>query len=58
MGAIDCKGIPMVKPQGVTRVVRRMKGDNATKKKMATVPAVFSQPRRVRNPEQVLDTPG
>lgn len=56
VGAIDCKGIPMVKPEVATRVVRRKKGDKANKKKMATVAAVFSQPPRVRTPEQVLDS--
>ena len=55
VGAIDCKGIPMVKPEGAVRVVRRKKGDKANKKKMATVAAVFSQPPRVRTPDQVLD---
>jgi hypothetical protein len=56
VGAIDCKGIPMVKPEGATQVVRRKKGDKANKKKMATVAAVFSQPPRVRTPQQVLDS--
>lgn len=56
VGAIDCKGIPMVKPEGAVRVVRRKKGDKANKKKMATVAAVFSQPPRVRTPQQVLDS--
>ena len=51
VGAIDCKGIPMVKPEGAERVVRRKKGDKANKKKMATVAAVFSQPPRVRTPD-------
>lgn len=56
VGAIDCKGIPMVKPDGATKTVRRRKGDKANKKKMATVAAVFSHPPRVRTPEQVLDS--
>lgn len=56
VGAIDCKGIPMVKPDGAAKIVRRKKGDKANKKKMATVAAVFSQPPRVRTPEQVLDS--
>jgi hypothetical protein len=56
VGAIDCKGIPMVKPEGAARVVRRKKGDKANKKKMATVAAVFSQPPRARTPDQVLDS--
>jgi hypothetical protein len=56
VGAIDCKGIPMVKPEGAERIVRRKKGDKANKKKMATVAAVFSQPPRMRTPDQVLDS--
>ena len=44
VGAIDCKGIPMVKPDGAQKVVRRRKGEKANKKKMATVAA--STPRR------------
>lgn len=56
VGAIDCKGIPMVKLDGAAKIVRRRKGDKANKKKMATVAAVFSQAPRVRTPEQVLDS--
>ena len=44
VGAIDCKGIPMVKPERALRVVRRGKGEKANKKRMATVAAVHSQP--------------
>jgi hypothetical protein len=55
VGAIDCKGIPMVKPAPAERVVRRKRGEKPNKKKMATVAAVFSQPPRVRTPEEVLD---
>jgi hypothetical protein len=62
VGAIDCKGIPMVKPDGATKVVRRRKGEKPNKKKMATVGTVFSQAPRVRTPQQVLHslfaTPG
>ncbi len=54
VGAIDCKGVPMVRSEGATPVVRRKKGDKANKKKMATVAAVFSQPPRVRTAEQVI----
>lgn len=46
VGAIDCKGIPMVKPGGAAKVVRRRKGEKANKKKMATVAAVFAQDRK------------
>ena len=56
VGAIDCKGIPMVKPDGAERVVRRGKGEKANKKKMATVAAVHSQPPIVRTPKQVIDS--
>lgn len=54
VGAIDGKGIPMVKPQGAERVVRRGKGKKANKKKMATVAAVYGQPPAVRTPEAVV----
>lgn len=56
VGAIDCKGIPMVKPQPATKVVRRKKGEKPNKKKMATVGTVYVQPPRVRTPQQVLDS--
>jgi hypothetical protein len=62
VGAIDCKGIPMVKPEGATTVIRRGKGDKTHKKKMATVGAVYSQAPLVRTPTEVIDslfaTPG
>jgi hypothetical protein len=62
VGAIDCKGIPMVKPEPAAKVVRRRKGEKPNKKKMATVGTVFSQVPRVRTPKEVLDslfaTPG
>jgi len=54
VGAIDGKGIPMVKPEGATKVVRRTKGAKANKKRMATVAAVFSQAPQVRSPEAVV----
>lgn len=56
VGAIDCKGIPMVKVAGAGRVVRRGKGEKANKKKMATVAAVHSQPPIVRTPKEVIDS--
>jgi hypothetical protein len=51
VGAIDCKGIPMVKPERAEKVVRRTKGEKANKKKMATVAAVHSQPPIIRTPK-------
>ncbi|GAC1574358.1 MAG: hypothetical protein NVS3B18_07930 [Candidatus Dormibacteria bacterium] len=56
VGAIDCKGIPMVKPDGAQKVVRRTKGEKANKKKMATVAAVHSQPPMIRTPSEVIDS--
>jgi hypothetical protein len=56
VGAIDCKGIPMVKVGGAERVVRRSKGEKANKKKMATVATVHSQPPIVRTPREVIDS--
>ena len=54
VGAIDCKGIPMVKPERALRVVRRGKGEKANKKRMATVAAVHSQAPVIRTPQEVL----
>ncbi|MGH9185118.1 MAG: hypothetical protein ACRD0U_04775 [Acidimicrobiales bacterium] len=54
VGAIDCKGIPMVKPEPARRVARRKKGEKPQKKKMATVAAVFACAPRRRTPEAVL----
>ncbi len=56
IGAIDCKGIPMVKPERALRVVRRGKGEKANKKRMPTVAAVHSQPPNVRTPAEVIDS--
>lgn len=56
VAAIDCKGIPMVKPDRAQRIVRRTKGEKANKKKMATVAAVHNQPPIVRTPAQVIDS--
>jgi hypothetical protein len=56
VAAIDCKGIPMVKPQRALRVVRRGKGEKANKKRMATVAAVHNQAPVVRTPQEVLDS--
>jgi len=54
VGAIDCKGIPMVKPEPARRVARRKKGEKPNKKKMATVAAVFAAAPRRRTPDTVL----
>jgi len=56
VAAVDCKGIPMVKPEKALRVVRRAKGEKANKKRMATVAAVFTQQPRVRTPEEVVES--
>lgn len=56
VAAVDCKGIPMVKPERALRVVRRGKGEKANKKRMATVAAVFTQQPRVRTPEEVVES--
>ncbi len=54
VGAIDCKSIPMVKPERALRVLRRGKGEKANKKRMATVAAVHSQAPMIRTPKDVL----
>lgn len=56
VAAIDCKGIPMVKPERALRVVRRSKGEKANKKRMATVAAVHNQAPVQRTPQEVLDS--
>jgi hypothetical protein len=56
VGAIDCKGIPMVKPERAVRVIRRGKGEKANKKRMATVAAVHTQAPVIRTPKDVLDS--
>lgn len=56
--AVDCKGIPMVKPEpvkppvGLTQPVDQ----KTNKKKMATVAAVFDKAPLVRTPQQVVDS--
>jgi hypothetical protein len=56
VAAVDCKGVPMVKPEQALRVVRRGKGEKANKKRMATVAAVFTQQPRPRTPEEVVES--
>jgi hypothetical protein len=56
VSAVDCKGVPMVKPEEALRVVRRGKGEKANKKRMATVATVFTQEPRVRTPEEVVES--
>ena len=56
VGAIDCKGIPMVKSELTLKTVRRGKGQKAQKKKMATVAAVFTQEPYIRTPEEVVQS--
>lgn len=55
VASVDCKGIPMVKPQGALRVIRRTVGTKANKKRMATVAAVFTQKRRKRRAEEIVE---
>jgi len=56
IGAVDGKGIPMVKPLPATRVVRLGSGEKRNKKRMATVGTVFSAAPRVRTPQSVVDS--
>ena len=53
VAAVDCKGVPLVKPDGAAHAARRKKGEKANRKKMATVAAVFTQRPRIRTPEGV-----
>lgn len=53
--AVDCKGIPMVKPERALRTARRKKGQKPHKKRMATVGAVFTQSPCPRTPEEIVE---
>lgn len=54
VAAVDCKGVPMVKPEAAKCTASRKKGEKANRKKMATVAAVFTQRPRIRTPEEVV----
>jgi hypothetical protein len=56
VAAVDCKGIPMIKPGGAPPVLRLTKGQKANRKKMATVAAVFTRQPWLRTPEQVVES--
>ena len=56
MTGIDGKGVPMIKPEQTLRKVRRGKGDKKHKKRMATVATVRTQQRRVRTPQEVVES--
>jgi len=56
VAAVDCKGIPIVKPGGAQPTLRLAKGQKANKKRMATVAAVFTRAPWVRTPEQVVES--
>lgn len=56
VGAVDGKGVPMVKQDQAEVVVRRGRGKKANKKRMATVAAVYTIQPRVRTPEEVTES--
>ena len=56
VGSVDGKGIPMRKLEPAGKVVRRKKGERPNKKRMATVGAVYTRARRVRTPEDVVES--
>jgi hypothetical protein len=56
VSAIDCKGVPMIRPEQALRKPRLSRGDKRHKKRLATVATVQTQPRRVRTPEEVTDS--
>src|SRR5882724_2566926 len=53
--AVDCKGIPMVKPEPNRPPVRIAKEQKTNKQKMATVAAVFTKSPFIRTPQPVVD---
>jgi hypothetical protein len=56
VGAVDGKGVPMVKQDQAEVVVRRGRGKKANKKRMATVAAVYTIQPRIRTPEEVTES--
>jgi hypothetical protein len=56
VAAVDCKGIPMVKPPGAQPTPRLTKGQKANKKRMATVATVFTRTPWVRTSQQVVES--
>src|SRR5713226_2738330 len=56
VAAVDCKGIPMVKPCADLPRARLTKGQKANKKRMATVATVFTRAPWVRTPQQVIES--
>jgi hypothetical protein len=54
VAAVDCKGIPMVKPGGAQPVARLTKGQKTNRKRMATVATVFTRQPWMRTPEEVV----
>ena len=54
--AVDCKGIPMVKPEPNRPPLRIAKEQKTNKKKMATVAAVFTKAPFIRTPQQLVDS--
>jgi hypothetical protein len=56
VAAVDCKGIPMLKPPGAQPEPRLTKGQKANKKRMATVAAVFTRAPWIRTPQQVVES--
>lgn len=55
VAAVDCKGIPVVKPVSPQPALRLTKGKKANKKRMATVATVFTRTPWVRTPAQVVE---
>ena len=56
VAAVDCKGIPIVKPPGAQPTSRLTKGQKANKKRMATVATVFTRAPWVRTRQQVAES--
>jgi hypothetical protein len=53
--AVDCKGIPLVKPEPIRPPLRLARSLKTGKKKMATVAAVFAKAPFVRTPQMIID---
>ena len=55
--AVDCKGIPMKKPEPAELSFKKKKGKKTNKKRMATVAAVFTLEPRIRTAVDVVNSP-
>lgn len=56
VGSLDGKGIPMKKSEPAAKVIQQSKGQKRQKKKIGVVATVYTQTRRLRTPQEVIDS--